>query len=177
VSSNLSIALAEAGYSVILMDADMRLPRIHSVFQLPATPGLSEVLTGEVPPEEALSHTPWPNLRVMTSGQLSNEMTGLVSASRMRMLFRHLCGMADYVIVDTPSVLSTAYTTLLAKHATAVVLVVAQRYTERASFRMALQQLSEVQTKVVGIVVNRSTRTRADAYYPRQSLASRVRAR
>lgn len=165
VAANLAIALAQAGNDVILLDADLRVPRLHHLLKSARQPGLSDVILRSVSAQEAILSTQWAGLTFLPAGTPTADCAGITSTAEAKSLFQTFYSRNRFLIIDTPSLLSTSYTTLLAKHADAVLLVVARRSTERADLSNTLRQLSEVGANVVGIVFNRVKHTRTYRYY------------
>ena len=165
VAANLAIALAQAGNDVMLLDADLRVPRLHHLLKSARQPGLSDVMLRSVSAQEAILPTRWAGLTFLPAGTPTADYAGITSTAEANILFQTFCARSRFLIIDTPSLLSTSYTTLLAKHADAVLLVAARRSTERADLSNALRQLSEVGANVIGIVFNRVQHTQAYRYY------------
>jgi capsular exopolysaccharide synthesis family protein len=160
VSANLAMAMAKAGHRVAILDVDLRSPDIYRQLGLTPRPGIYDVLSGNVPLEEALQETTCPNLHAMTLGLTSTDVTGSLSPLPMRALLKYLQRDHDYIIVDAPSLHSRTYTTLLARLSDAVIMVVAQNHTDRRRLWHTLQQFREAHATVIGIVANRVPRSR-----------------
>lgn len=154
ISANLATTLAQQGLRVVLVDADMRRPRMHGVFGLSRTPGLTEVLQNEAPLEEGLRETSVEGLHVMGAGRLVGAVSELLGGAAMGRLLRELNGRYDVVVLDTPPVLAAADAEILAAQADAVLIVVRAGQTERQSARYAVQQLRAVGARIVGAVLN-----------------------
>ncbi|NDJ77320.1 MAG: response regulator [Chloroflexi bacterium] len=170
VASYLAGVLARSGNRVALVDADLYNPSLHTVFDLPQTPGLGDIMQGKRrSARAALQTTAIRGLRVLTAGEADSEASGSVSVAKLRPLFGDLSKNQDFVIVDAPGLLVTGYTPLLAKQAHAVVLVVSERLTNRDNFKLAMKQLTEIHARVAGIVVNRVSRSQAYSYSARRS--------
>jgi tyrosine-protein kinase Etk/Wzc len=154
VSANLATTFAQQGLRVVLVDADMRRPRMHGVFGLSRTPGLTEVLQNEAPLEEGLRETSVEGLHVLGAGRLVAAVSELLGGAAMGRLLRELNGRYDVVVVDTPPVLAAADAEILAAQADAVLMVVRAGQTERQSAHYAMQQLRAVGARIVGAVLN-----------------------
>jgi capsular exopolysaccharide synthesis family protein len=165
VASNLAISIAEAGNRVVLVDMDFYRPRLQSTFNLPNGKSLSDYMSGNIQLDEALQDTAYPNLRVATAGSNQGVPSEWLAPVKIRGLLERLGKDSDYVLIDAPALLSTADATVLASQAGAVILVVARRGTERKRLRFALQQLSELNDRIAGIVVNKVPNSRAYSYY------------
>ncbi|HEX6912684.1 MAG TPA: polysaccharide biosynthesis tyrosine autokinase, partial [Longimicrobium sp.] len=114
VSANLAATFAQQGLRVALVDADLRRPRMHGVFGLPRTPGLTEVLQNEAPLEEALRPTSVEGLHVLGAGRLVAAVSELLGGAAMGRLLRELNARYDVVVLDTPPVLAAADAEILA---------------------------------------------------------------
>jgi capsular exopolysaccharide synthesis family protein len=154
VSANLATTFAQQGLRVVLVDADMRRPRMHGVFGLSRTPGLTEVLQNEATLEEGLRTTTVEGLHVLGAGRLVAAVSELLGGAAMGRLLRELNGRYDVVVVDTPPVLAAADAEILAAQADAVLVVIRAGQTERQSAHYAIQQLRAIGARIVGAVLN-----------------------
>jgi exopolysaccharide transport family protein len=164
VASNLAIAFAQAGQRVLIIDADMRRPRVHEVLSLPQEPGLSNVLVGSVKASEAIKATGITGLWILASGRTPPNPPELLGSQRFRDLLDSLRDHFDWVIVDTPPVMAVSDAALIAHFATGVVYVVGAEMTSRFAAQSGLEQLQSARAHVVGAVLNRVDLER-DAYY------------
>jgi len=189
-SANLSVTFAYDGLRVLLIDCDVRRPRLHGLFQVPRSPGLMDLLTPSYSSDGSPSLTFDPNagrtdsgrpitdivrptnvrgLSLLTCGTLPTNPSGLLSGVRMRVLLRELAKSFDLVILDTPPVLATADAGILASLADGVLLVVRAGQTDRTAAKRAHQQLVNVGARVVGTVLNDpggEVSQYGDYYYP-----------
>jgi polysaccharide biosynthesis transport protein len=154
VAANLATTFAQQGLRVVLVDADLRRPRMHGVFSLPRTPGLNEVLHGEAPLDDSLRATAVEGLRVLPAGRLVAHVSELLGGAAMGRLLRELNARFDVVVVDTPPVLAAADAEILAAQADAVLVVIRAGQTERQSAHYAVQQLRAIGARIVGAVLN-----------------------
>jgi capsular exopolysaccharide synthesis family protein len=169
VTANLGLALAQSGSRVILVDMDLRRPSLHRIFNLPKEPGLSDVLRGETTLNEVLQEGSHKNLRILTAGRVTDDLTGLVTPTQIGAFIENLLEDCDYVLLDAPAVLATADATLLAGQADTILVLAAQRRTDRTNLRQSLQHLHQIGAKVAGVIVNRVPRSRLYAYYSQPS--------
>ena len=149
VISNLAIALARINRSVLLIDADMRKPRLHTVFDVDNSVGLSEMLGGTA--SVAVRETTIPNLFLLPSGKSGDEK--LLFTPQLRQLLQRLSAQFDTILIDTPPLLQMPDARLLAHHADAIVLVVAQ-HTSRDAVQLARQRLAEDGSYLLGTILN-----------------------
>jgi capsular exopolysaccharide synthesis family protein len=152
---NLALTLSQRGLSVCLIDADMRRPQLHQVFQLPREPGLSEVLRGLQSFEGAnhMVHVGEHQLAVLTAGSQGSG-PALVGSSRMRTLLDELRARFDLVILDTPPVNILTDAALLGVNADGVIVVVRAGSTDAAALQYAVEQLNHVRAPALGVVLN-----------------------
>lgn len=169
VSGNLAVTVAQSGREVVVVDCDLRLPTVHKLFDLPNKRGLTNILAGEVSVDEAIQYSAFPRLQIITSGPLPPNPTELLGSQRMLDLIDQLKGMFDFIILDTPALLSVADAAVLATAADNVILVVAQGQTQRGDVRAVRQQLSNVRVKSMEVVVNRAEPNGSYAYYESDS--------
>jgi polysaccharide biosynthesis transport protein len=172
-AANLAVTLAYDGLRVLLVDCDIRRPRVHGLFQLPRAPGLMELLRAsgdpDSPPPRAIRETPVARLSVLTCGALPVNAANLLSGTRMRVLLRELQEQFDIIVLDTPPVLATADASIVASLTDGVLLVVRAGTTDRNAAQRAYQQLANVGARVVGTVLNDpggEVAKEGDYYYP-----------
>jgi polysaccharide biosynthesis transport protein len=156
VVANLALVLAEANRRVVVVDADLRRPTVHTVFGLPNGAGLSAVLGHGGSWDQVIQETGRPNVWAITSGRPVTNPTDLLGGPRMAELVQSLAGWFDLVLIDTPSVLAVADATQLAATVGNVVLVVGCGQTVEESVRTTCAELAGVQAAPVGVIVNRA---------------------
>jgi polysaccharide biosynthesis transport protein len=165
VSSNLAIALAQANQRVLLIDGDLRRPRLHEIFETDNAVGLSGVLSGKA--LMTLHETKIPKLFLLPSGRTKD--ANLLFAPVLRELLRRLRKEFDIIVIDTPPVLQVPDARVLARHADAVVLVVRAQHTTRDAARMAYERLALDGTAVLGTILNDWKPARALGAYAYQA--------
>ena len=165
VSGNLAVTIAQSGREVVVVDCDLRLPTVHKLFDLPNKRGLTNILAGEVSLDEAIQYSAFPRVQVLTSGPLPPNPTELLGSQRMMDLIEQLKNTFDFIVLDTPALLSVADAAVLAPSVDNVILVVAQSQTRRGDVQAVRQQLSNVRVKSMEVVVNRAEPNGSYAYY------------
>lgn len=175
---NLAIALAQAGKRVILVDADLRRPRLHGIFNTKNDVGLTSLLQNEAEIEEALKATEVDNLLLLPSGPLPLNPSELLQSQKMRALHERLKPHTDYILFDSPSAVAFSDASVLASFVDAVLLVVRANNVPRGSELQVKQMLTRARANILGVVLNGVSPDRVDSvhyhyhYYP--VLASRV---
>ena len=165
-SSNLAVSLAQAGQRVLLIDADMRRPRVHEIFELLAGAGPLEPARRRLQAERGGPQvTGVPGLWVLPAGMIPPNPAELLGSKRFDEYFATLAEHFDWVIIDSPPVLAVADASILANTASGVVFVVGADQTSRHAARAAIDQLHAVQAHVIGAVLNRVDLERNPYYY------------
>lgn len=159
VVSNLGIALAEIGSRVLLIDGDLRRPRLHKVFDQINSWGLSDMLREknaieELPIEALVKKTTVPHLSLLSSGTCTDNIFGLLCSGRMARLLPRFRQEFDYVLVDAPPCLEFADARIMARYAETLLLVVRADYTARQTAQAAVQRLLLDGIPVMGVIFN-----------------------
>jgi capsular exopolysaccharide synthesis family protein len=165
VATNLAVSLSEGGNLVVLVDMDIRRPRVHSILGIPNETGLSNFVRGDVWLDAILQTTEYSNLRVITAGSNPHVPSEWLTPAKIGNLLEMVGRVCDYVLIDAPAMLSVADTMVLASQVDEVILVVARRKTERQNLRFAQTQLAELKVKVAGIVLNKVPNSQLYRYY------------
>jgi capsular exopolysaccharide synthesis family protein len=166
VSANIAVALAQAGQRVLLIDGDMRRPRVHEIFASDQEPGLSNILTGGAKPGEAIRRCPTIHgLWLLGSGHIPPNPAELLGSHRFRDFLGSLEDHFDWVVIDSPPVLVVTDSAIVANHASGVVFVVGSDKTTRQAARTAVEQLDSANARIIGSVLNRVNLTRHQYYY------------
>ncbi len=158
-SANLAYAMAESGQQVVLVDCDLRRPRVHEFFHLPNQVGLTSVLLGEAAVEEVLLPVQGDDgtdgLLVLPSGPIPPNPSELLSGASAELLFKQLAESADMVILDSSPVLPVTDAVALAARVDGVLLVAAAGISTAKAMARSLELLGRVDAPVVGTVLNR----------------------
>ena len=150
--SNLAQSYAMNQGQVVLIDCDLRKPRLHQIFQLDSQPGLSNYLTGSAPLEAILRATSIPNLTLITAGTRPPSPSNLLNSEIFKELLTQLRQQFRYIIIDTPPVLGFADARFVSVLVDGVLLVTKYNSTHKSAGRMAHQLLG--QAPVLGAVLN-----------------------
>lgn len=163
-ATNLSLAIAQSGQSVCLIDADLRRPMIDKYLGLERRAGLTTALIGAADVNDLLQ--PWgeDRLYVLTSGAIPPNPSELLGSEEMKSLIARLEATFDIVIIDAPPLLPVTDAAVLSQHVGGVVVVVGSQKTGRPELEKSLTALSLVGAQVLGVVLNRLPTKGADAY-------------
>ena len=153
VSANLATAIAQIGRRVLLVDADMRHPSQHHIWQLRNSVGLSNILVGEAEFNASVQEA-MPRLDVLTAGVIPPNPVALLDSKRMALLIESFSKNYDFVIVDTPPLAGIADAPILGKMVDGILLVVRPRVVDSANAKAAKEFLARSGQNVLGLVAN-----------------------
>ncbi len=163
---NLAIVMAQAGFSVALVDADLRRPRVHKLFGFNNTMGLTDaVVHSDLPASHYLRPTTVENLRVMTSGKIPPNPAELLGSRRMTDLLERLRDEVDLVICDAPPTLAVTDAAIIGRQVDGILLVVDSGKTRKDAGMRAVESLRRVNGHILGAVLNRLSRSSRGYYY------------
>jgi capsular exopolysaccharide synthesis family protein len=151
---NMAISLTQTGGRVALVDADMRKPRVHSVFALGATPGLSALLAGSATIKEVLHKSSVPNLFIIPCGVIPPNPAELLMSNRFKHTLTSLSEYFDYVVIDSPPVSNVSDARIIGRSTDSTLLVVKAWETPRGAADQAVNSLIQARARVSGIVLN-----------------------
>ena len=171
-AANLAIALAQAGRSVALVDADFQAPKLHSMFGIDRQPGLSDVvmgsedwdisirritdlMLGEIPARHLLAPPGLDNLYILTGGSRVENPANFINSQRMKDLVASLRDFFDFVIIDTSAILETSETSILAEKVDAALLLTEYEKLDRSTLVRFRSHLESLMVKVAGLVINK----------------------
>lgn len=167
---NMAMILAKTGAKVLVIDGDMRRPRLHSIFDLDNSSGLSSLLASKMSEKEmmaAIRHHESSGLYVLPSGRVPPNPAELLASGQLRVLMKVLEDSFDNVVIDSPPVASFTDGVLLSSVADGVLLVVHGGSASRHIVRRSKQLLTDVGAKIFGVVLNNVSVSRHDYYYNR----------
>jgi polysaccharide biosynthesis transport protein len=165
---NTAISLAQTGASVVIVDADMRRPRLQSIFEIHESEGLSSILSSDATEAEMLELVktdPATGLNILTSGPVPPNPAELLGSEQMSRLMTALQSRYSYVVVDSPPISSFTDGVLIATMVDGVLLVVHGGKSSRHIVRRSKQLLNDVGSKVFGVVLNNVNVQSHDYYY------------
>jgi len=163
---NTAFMLAQTGAEVLIIDCDLRRPRLHAQFEVSNAKGLTTLLSGERDLESSLqSYQKGANLKILTSGPVPPNPAELLGSEEMRKLLAKLSERFAHIIIDSPPAISFTDASILSTMVDGVVLVVHASRSSRAVVRRAKQQLLDVGAHIFGIVLNNVRLESQDYYY------------
>lgn len=164
--ANLAVTIAQGGKRVILVDADLRRPSQHQIFNLKNSVGLSDMVRDDAllanPP---LQDTGVPNLQVLTSGPLPPNPAEILGSKRMSDILAALLSRADMVLLDAPPVIAVTDAAVLSAKVDGVLLVIRAGKTKRENAKKAQQQLEKINARIIGVVLNNVKPDASVQYY------------
>ena len=172
--ANLGVSLAQAGKRVLLVDTDLRRPLLHEQFQLSNETGLTTLLLEpRTDIQSVIQPTKIEGLRILPSGRLPANPAEALSFPQTAALLEQLRPLADYVLLDSPPVLSMADASILAQKVDGVLMIVEMGKTRTDVFRRAVAALERVKAHVTGIVLNKVVSQPGGYYYDYYYYSSR----
>lgn len=154
IVSNVGVAFSQAGSKVLVLDADMRKPRLNKFFNIPAVPGLSNYLAGLSPLSDVILETSYPNLHVIPSGILPPNPAELLSGEAFEELIDLLKQEYELILIDTPPANIVSDAMVVTKSSDGVIIVVRHGVTTHPEITKAIKSLEFVNAKLLGIVLN-----------------------
>ncbi len=155
-AANLAIAFALEGRRVLLVDADLRKPAIHNLFDVPNTQGLTTMLRSDSVSLESVAHTnEQERLRVLTSGPLPPNPAEMLGSQRMLTVLQRLQASQDVLIIDSPPLRAVTDAAILSAFVDGTLLVIDARKSRRPAVRLGREALNRVNAQVLGVVLNR----------------------
>jgi len=163
---NTAFMLAQTGVEVLIIDCDLRRPRLHANLDVPNTVGLTNLLSGETNIEALIQICErQPNLKLLTSGPVPPNPAELLGSEEMRKLLATLSQRFAHIIIDSPPTISFTDSSILSTMVDGVVLVVHGGRSSRAVVRRAKQQLLDIGAHIFGVVLNNVKLETQDYYY------------
>jgi capsular exopolysaccharide synthesis family protein len=153
-AANLAITLAETGNRVLIVDTDLRRPRLHKSFGVPNQVGVSSVIVGETTPEQAIKRSEVPNLDVMTCGPVPPNPAELLHTEKFLKLIETLKKQYDRIIFDSPPTSAVTDPAVIGNVVDGVILVVKGGKTTRDAAGHAKRQLASANVRILGVIVN-----------------------
>ena len=154
VATSLAIALAQSGRKTLLVDTDLRRPRVHRIFGVGSQKGVTSILLGQSRLEEAVLPTDVPGLSVLPCGPIPPNPSELLHTTGFRDLLKTVAQTFDSVILDSPPLAAVTDAAIIAPQVDGVILVIQSRKTTRDALRSSLRQVADVHATLLGGVLN-----------------------
>ncbi len=168
IAASLGAALSEMGKKVLLIDADLRKPTLHKMFDLPTENGVTGVLSGTSSLEESILQTGFDNLYVLPSGIRAPNPGKLAASDEMRAMLEKARTLVDYVLVDAPPMMAASDASALAHVVDGVLLIGRMKTADRDSARRTVDMLKKVEANILGLVINCLETGKRYGYYQYQ---------
>ncbi len=154
VASHLAAVSAMLSRRTLVIDADLRRPVQHTLFNLPPKPGITEIIEGSRDFANAIQKTDVDNLDVLTCGELHGRPSQLLESAEMKLILEEAAKHYDLVVIDTPPVSACADAATLGKHSDGVLLVTRPSFTNKEMLQKAVSELTRNHIPILGVVVN-----------------------
>jgi capsular exopolysaccharide synthesis family protein len=162
---NTAIALSQTGAQVIIIDSDMRKPRVHKIFGEENGVGLSNFLSGNADLDSVIKKSDIPNLYYIPGGPIPPNPSELIGSKLFKSMMESLGERFDHIVIDSPPVLGFADAIILSTSVDGIILVVLGGKTPRETLQRAKEVLHQVNAKILGVVINRIDIQRSDYGY------------
>jgi capsular exopolysaccharide synthesis family protein len=153
-ATSLAITMAGSGNRVLLVDADMRRPRLHRIFGAPSSTGLSALILGQGTLEAAVRMTDVPNLFILPCGPVPPNPAELLHTEAFKSLLTEMASRFDRVIVDSPPIGVVADAVVMSTHMDGTLIVLKAGRTSRDVARQGIRQLRDVKARILGALLN-----------------------
>jgi polysaccharide biosynthesis transport protein len=161
---NLAVAMSQTGKKVLLIDADMRRPSIHGIFELDNTRGLS-TLVASGDDKDVVHKGPVENLYIMPSGPVPPNPSELLGSDRFKSLLQALSKKFDLILIDSPPMLSVADGLIISKQVNGSIIVARSGKTTHEAAYKVIKTLHSIDAKVIGVVINAADMKKSGYYY------------
>jgi capsular exopolysaccharide synthesis family protein len=162
--ANLAYTFAQGGYNTLVVDADLRRPTQHKMFEVDGDRGLTDFLTTDLDLEDVVLETKIPNLYILPSGKLPYDAVGVLNSQRMIDLVAQVKNRFDIVFFDSPPILGVSDASVLVRALDLTIIVVQHRRFPRAMLQRVKQAVQNVGGHILGVVLN-NVDVRHDQYY------------
>ena len=168
IISNLGLSLAMARRKVVMVDSDLRKPRLSEIFDLDYTWGLSHFLSSVVDASEIIKPTSFNNLFIVPSGIMPSDPIEVMLSEKMKAFCAHLKQNFDYVLFDSPPILAVSDALVLSRLADGLVLVVRAGQTPISALKQTKNKIEAHKINLLGVIINGVSLLEQDGYYAKQ---------
>ena len=163
---NLAITFAQMGTKVALLDCDLRKARVHRYLEIERKNGISDVLCGFIPLEQAIKANVRPNMDVLTAGEIPPNPAELLASDAFAQMLATLGEAYDYVFIDTPPVSVVTDSAIIMKHCSGVTVVVRQNVTSYDLLDVTMEDIAKTGAKNLGVIMlNTDVKRKKYGYY------------
>ena len=164
--TNMAISFSQIEKKVLILDADLRKPRLHRIFKVRNIGGLSGYLTGKISLEDGIQKTDIENIWLIPSGPLPPNPTELLNSKKMKEFMHEVKNKFDFVLLDTPPVLAVVDTVITSSLADSIVFIIQAGKTARRPFLQAMEELMRSNTNIIGVIFNEAKMEKKGYYSP-----------
>lgn len=166
IAINLAASFAHSNKHTLIIDADLRKPRLHQVFKKERTPGLIDYLFGDVAFEKVINATAVKNLSIITAGTMAHNPSEILDSPQMEQLLKKVRDEFDYIIIDSPPIVAVTDAEILARKVDGSILVVSFNKTDKGLLERGVHLLKNEHSYLIGSVLNNfSTTSGYGGYY------------
>lgn len=162
---NLGIAIAQNQKKALIIDGDMRRPRLHEVFKKENKNGLSNLLAGQIPFNDAVQKTGIENLYLISGGEIPPNPSELLSGKKTRDFLAKARESFDFVLIDSPPIGMLTDATVISGLVDGTIMVIESGKTSKRILSRIYQLLNDAKARVIGMVLNKSSAASSDYYY------------
>jgi protein-tyrosine kinase len=152
--SNLAYLLSKKGKKTILIDLDLRRPKVHKIYDVDNTKGITDILTERVELEDAIKSKKKYGFDSITSGEKTTAIVNLLESNKMKELIQKLRKKYDYILIDSPPVINVSDALYISKLSDSLIFVLSQKETKRGLVKEAINLLKSNNCNILGIVLN-----------------------
>ena len=157
--------MAEAGSKVVIIDCDMRRPRVQKIFKTERETGVSTTLVGSTKLNDVIIHTDIKNLDIIPSGQIPPNPSEILGSKKMEMILDTLKKNYDRIIIDSSPIGAVTDSTIISKFVDGVILIIKASDTPRQIVQNGVTQLKNINAHILGAVLNNVEAGNGDYYY------------
>ena len=163
--ANMAVSLAQLGENVLVVDSDLRRPRLHKIFEVSNKIGLSGFLTGKVSLKDAIQETNVENIWILASGLIPPNPAELLNSKKMREFMEKGKEIFDVILLDTPPLLAVTDGVIVSSLADCTMMVIKAGDAERKPFLSAVEELRRAKAKIIGVIFNEVKVKKGDYYF------------
>lgn len=164
--TNMAVSFSQLDRTVLVIDADLRKPRLHRLFKVKNTGGLSAYLTGRVPVEDAIFKTSIKNVSLVPSGPIPPNPAELLNSEKMRIFLNEMKKKYDIILLDTPPILAVVDALIVSTLSDCMVFIIKAGKTTRLPFLRAVEELEQAKTRIIGVLFNEVKLKEKEYYSP-----------